>query len=67
MQKSLEKAFHEIGIENPIQYIDDTIARLNQIEAAATKEQQIAKLSTSIGHHTASAISTVKSHLESMK
>ena len=67
MDKSLEHAFNEIGIKNPTQYVEETIERLNQIEAAVRREQEIMKRPTSIGMNTSRVVSEAKSHLEFLK
>jgi hypothetical protein len=43
MDKRLQQAFEAIGIKNPIELVQETIDRLNKIETARKKEQEMSK------------------------
>jgi len=44
MNLRLQKAFNAVGVQNPVQYVQETIDRIDKIQAALDKEEETAKM-----------------------
>ena len=65
MNRHLQQAFNHLGINDPMQYVQDTIDRLTNIDTALKKEQDMSKVLMSRGVDP--TLSQAKAFLESLK